>query len=138
MALFDVKNIEELHQYLNEWADMIPAQFEIYPLLDATNAKAFLATGATEAKAQKSGGIAEIIDASAHRHVILSSPNPLSCLLIAGIYRRSAPSLALLALRQSAQNQRGPTCNQHDADHADQGIARKPRIRLGRDPQAGE
>lgn len=86
VALFDVKNIEELHQYLNEWADMIPAQFEIYPLLDATNAKAFLATGATEAKAQKSGGIAEIIDASAHRHVILSSPNPLSCLLIAGRY----------------------------------------------------
>ena len=56
VALFDVKNIDELHQYLNEWADIIPAQFEIYPLLDATNAKAFLATGARKAKAQKSGG----------------------------------------------------------------------------------
>lgn len=44
-ALFDVKDIEELHRYLNEWADIIPAQFEIYPLLDAANAKAFLAKG---------------------------------------------------------------------------------------------
>ena len=43
--MFDVKNIEELHRYLNEWADIIPAQFEIYPLLDAANAKAFLAKG---------------------------------------------------------------------------------------------
>ena len=45
VALFDVKDIEELHRYLNEWADIIPAQFEIYPLLDAANAKAFLAKG---------------------------------------------------------------------------------------------
>ena len=45
IALFDVKDIEELHRYLNQWADIVPAQFEIYPLLDAANAKAFLAKG---------------------------------------------------------------------------------------------
>ena len=50
VALFDVKDIEELHQYLNQWADIIPAQFELFPLLDASNAKAFLASGAKAPK----------------------------------------------------------------------------------------
>ena len=42
VALFDVASAEALHALLNQWAEMIPAQFDIYPLLDAANAKAFL------------------------------------------------------------------------------------------------
>lgn len=51
VALFDVADIEELHRYLNEWSDMIPAQFEIYPLIDAAKATAFLAKGHPAPKA---------------------------------------------------------------------------------------
>lgn len=42
VALFDVATVEALHAYLNQWADMIPAQFDIYPLIDASAAVAFL------------------------------------------------------------------------------------------------
>lgn len=38
MAVFDVENNDVLHRILNEWADLIPAQFDVYPLvgLEAT------------------------------------------------------------------------------------------------------
>ena len=42
VALFDVDQLGTLHRCLNEWADIIPAEFEVYPLLDADAAKAFL------------------------------------------------------------------------------------------------
>jgi hypothetical protein len=29
---------------MNEWADIIPAHFDVYPLLDEDTAKAYLAT----------------------------------------------------------------------------------------------
>jgi hypothetical protein len=40
---FKVKSHEELHALLNEWADMIPAEFEVIPLIDPAKAKRFLA-----------------------------------------------------------------------------------------------
>jgi hypothetical protein len=42
VAVFDVDSNETLHRLLNEWAEIIPAAFEIYPLIDATQAKRFL------------------------------------------------------------------------------------------------
>jgi muconolactone delta-isomerase len=44
IALFDVKSNDELHALLNEWADIIPAQFDVYPLVDSTAARRYLAT----------------------------------------------------------------------------------------------
>jgi muconolactone delta-isomerase len=44
VALFDVDSNETLHRLMNEWSDMIPAHFDVYPLLDEETAKAFLAT----------------------------------------------------------------------------------------------
>lgn len=34
VAVFKVDSNETLHRILNEWADIIPAQFEVYPLVD--------------------------------------------------------------------------------------------------------
>jgi hypothetical protein len=34
VAVFKVEGNEVLHRILNEWADIIPAQFEVYPLVD--------------------------------------------------------------------------------------------------------
>ncbi|WP_441243915.1 DUF3303 family protein [Tardiphaga sp. 768_D3_N2_1] len=34
VAVFEVDGNEVLHRILNEWADIIPAQFEVYPLVD--------------------------------------------------------------------------------------------------------
>jgi muconolactone delta-isomerase len=42
VAIFDVDSNDTLHRLLNEWADIMPATFEIYPLLDTTQIKAFL------------------------------------------------------------------------------------------------
>jgi hypothetical protein len=42
VALFDVASNERLHQRLNEWADIIPAHFEVHALIDPDAAQAFL------------------------------------------------------------------------------------------------
>ena len=42
VVLFDVPSNERLHQRLNEWADLIPAHFQIHALIDPAAAKAFL------------------------------------------------------------------------------------------------
>jgi hypothetical protein len=42
VALFDVASNEELHALLNGWAELIPAHFEVYPLIDAAGAQRFL------------------------------------------------------------------------------------------------
>jgi len=34
VAIFDVESNNDLHRILNEWADIIPAQFDTYPLVD--------------------------------------------------------------------------------------------------------
>ena len=44
-ALFDVASNEQLHALLNGWAELIPAHFEIYPLIDAAGAQRFLSGG---------------------------------------------------------------------------------------------
>ena len=51
-ALFDVAGNEALHRLLNEWADIIPATFDVYPLIDSASAKRFLA-GASKRSAQR-------------------------------------------------------------------------------------
>jgi len=43
VVLFDVASNEALHAHLNAWADIIPATFAVYPLLDPARAQAFLA-----------------------------------------------------------------------------------------------
>jgi muconolactone delta-isomerase len=42
VALFDVPSNEQLHQRLNEWANIIPARFEIHALIDPDAAQAYL------------------------------------------------------------------------------------------------
>ena len=42
VALFDVPSNERLHQRLNEWADIIPARFDIHALIEPVAALAFL------------------------------------------------------------------------------------------------
>ncbi|MGE5513512.1 MAG: muconolactone Delta-isomerase family protein [Bacteroidota bacterium] len=43
VVLFDVPDNETLHRLLNEWAEIIPAHFDTYPLIETDQAKAFLA-----------------------------------------------------------------------------------------------
>ena len=42
VALFDVKSNEELHALLNAWAGIIPAHFDLYPLIDSEAAQRYL------------------------------------------------------------------------------------------------
>ena len=44
VALFDVDSNETLHRLLNEWSEIIPAGFDLYPLIDTAAARAFLKT----------------------------------------------------------------------------------------------
>ena len=46
VVLFEVDSNETLHKLMNEWADIIPAHMDVYPLLDPEAAKHFLATQA--------------------------------------------------------------------------------------------
>ena len=41
VVLFDVPDNETLHRLMNEWAEIIPATFEVYPLIDTGAAQAF-------------------------------------------------------------------------------------------------
>ena len=43
VAIFDVEGNDALHRILNEWADIIPAHFETYPLVDLEAVKRTLA-----------------------------------------------------------------------------------------------
>ncbi len=45
VAILDVASNERLHALLNEWGDIIPAAFEIHPLLDPDQMKDFLGAG---------------------------------------------------------------------------------------------
>ena len=47
VAVFDVEDNEILHRILNEWADIIPAQFDTYPLIEADAAQRMLAAQTT-------------------------------------------------------------------------------------------
>ena len=46
VALFDAESHEHLHRLLNQWAELIPASFELHPLIDAGQAQAHLARSA--------------------------------------------------------------------------------------------
>ena len=43
VAVFDVESNEALHRILNEWADIIPAEVAIYPLVDVEATRKMLA-----------------------------------------------------------------------------------------------
>ena len=43
VAVLDVADNETLHKILNEWADIIPAHFDVYPLIDEQAANRALA-----------------------------------------------------------------------------------------------
>ena len=43
VAVLDVPDNETLHKILNEWADIVPAHFDVYPLIDAQAANRALA-----------------------------------------------------------------------------------------------
>ncbi|HTC10437.1 MAG TPA: DUF3303 family protein [Acetobacteraceae bacterium] len=45
VVLFDVHSNEALHRRLNEWADIIPARFDVHALLDPDAAQQFLCGG---------------------------------------------------------------------------------------------
>ncbi len=47
VAVLDVADNDALHRILNEWADIIPAHFETYPLIDAEAAKRMLTAQTT-------------------------------------------------------------------------------------------
>jgi muconolactone delta-isomerase len=43
LAIFDVDSNETLHRLITEWSEIIPARFDIYPLIEAQAAQQFLA-----------------------------------------------------------------------------------------------
>jgi len=45
VVLFDVPSNEQLHRRLNEWADIIPARFDVHALIDPGAAQQFLRGG---------------------------------------------------------------------------------------------
>ena len=43
VVVFDVEDHTHLHRLLNEWAELIPATFDTYPLIDTVAARRHLA-----------------------------------------------------------------------------------------------
>jgi hypothetical protein len=43
VAVLDVEDNDALHRILNEWADIVPAHFDTYPLIDPQAAQRMLA-----------------------------------------------------------------------------------------------
>ena len=43
VAVFDVDSHETLHRLLNEWSDIVPAEFALYQLMEPESIVAFLA-----------------------------------------------------------------------------------------------
>ncbi len=46
IAVLDVDSNERLHAILNEWCELIPTKFDVYPLLDPAAAQDYLAATA--------------------------------------------------------------------------------------------
>ena len=42
VAIFDVDSNDVLHRLLNEWSEIVPVKFDIYPLLDTESIKSCL------------------------------------------------------------------------------------------------
>src|SRR5262249_516758 len=53
VAVLDVPGNEALHKILNEWADIVPAHFDVYPLIDAQAANRALAAQIGDKAASK-------------------------------------------------------------------------------------
>jgi len=51
IAVFDVEDNNALHRILNEWANIIPAHFETYPLVDPDATRRMLAAQVAAKKA---------------------------------------------------------------------------------------
>jgi muconolactone delta-isomerase len=43
VAIFDVDGNEALHALINEWTEIVPAEFQVIPLIDPGAARAYLA-----------------------------------------------------------------------------------------------
>ena len=50
VAVFAVEANEVLHRILNEWADIIPAEFDVYPLVDIEATRKMLAAQVAASK----------------------------------------------------------------------------------------
>jgi len=50
VAVFAVDGNEQLHRILNEWADIIPAEFDVYPLVDVEATRKMLAAQVAASK----------------------------------------------------------------------------------------
>ena len=44
MALFDVPSHEELHGYLSQWLEFVPAEMQVIPLMDKQDMRDYLAS----------------------------------------------------------------------------------------------
>jgi hypothetical protein len=42
VVLYDVESIVELHRLLSQWLELIPAEFEIHPLMDQSETAEYL------------------------------------------------------------------------------------------------
>lgn len=49
LAVLEVDSHEMLHRLLNEWAEIVPARFDVLPLIDPVSARAFLSGEAVSA-----------------------------------------------------------------------------------------
>ena len=47
MALFDVPSNEELHGYLSQWLEFVPAEMQVIPLMDSQAMRDYLASSTT-------------------------------------------------------------------------------------------
>ena len=47
MALFDVSSNEELHGYLSQWLEFVPAEMQVIPLMDSQAMRDYLASSTT-------------------------------------------------------------------------------------------
>jgi hypothetical protein len=50
VAILDVEDNDALHRILNEWADIVPAHFDTYPLIDPQAAQRMLAQQAAKSQ----------------------------------------------------------------------------------------
>lgn len=48
LAVFDVPDHKSLHRYITEWAEQVPAEFMIWPLVDAVHQEQIARKGATK------------------------------------------------------------------------------------------
>ena len=52
-AVFAVESNEQLHRILNEWADIIPAEFDVHPMVDIEATRKMLAAQVAANKGAK-------------------------------------------------------------------------------------